>query len=191
MGRVALRGRTGFAALATMPRSFSKQSATLRPASRNRWLTISRSPSAVIRRPRCSSSRLRTGFRQARAGHHRPAEQGLGVQLIYVLSARSAAAGKGKPKLPERYLDLRRDDKHGFTTRHSFGRMNVNVFGGWGLGTRGWWPYQKANNMTKSKGGGRKTQRIVRMPATKSAHLRKRMQQRKYTGTNVRKYGGG
>ena len=33
--------------------------------------------------------------------------------------------------------------------------------------------------MTKGKSTGRKTQRIVRMPAMKSAHLRKRMEQRR------------
>jgi hypothetical protein len=32
--------------------------------------------------------------------------------------------------------------------------------------------------MSKGKSTGRKTQRIVRMPATKCGHLRKRMQQR-------------
>jgi hypothetical protein len=36
--------------------------------------------------------------------------------------------------------------------------------------------------MTRGKHSGRKTQRIVRMPATKSGHLRKRMQQRRNLG---------
>jgi hypothetical protein len=40
--------------------------------------------------------------------------------------------------------------------------------------------------MTKGKNTGRKTQRIVRMPATKSAHLRKRMQQRMNLGPKPR-----
>ncbi len=57
MGR---RGRTRWAASATICRSFSRQSAVLRPASRNRWLLISRSPSVVIRRAYFVKSRCRT-----------------------------------------------------------------------------------------------------------------------------------
>ena len=40
--------------------------------------------------------------------------------------------------------------------------------------------------MTKGKNTGRKTQRIVRMPATKSGHLRKKMQQRMSLGPKLR-----
>jgi hypothetical protein len=40
--------------------------------------------------------------------------------------------------------------------------------------------------MTKGKNTGRKTQRIVRMPATKQDHLRKRMQQRLNLGPKPR-----
>jgi hypothetical protein len=40
--------------------------------------------------------------------------------------------------------------------------------------------------MTKGKNAGRKTQRIVRMPATKCGHLRKRMQQRLNLGPKPR-----
>jgi hypothetical protein len=39
--------------------------------------------------------------------------------------------------------------------------------------------------MTKGKNTGRKTQRIVRAPATKSAHLRKRMEQRRLGGNKM------
>ncbi len=40
--------------------------------------------------------------------------------------------------------------------------------------------------MTQGKHPGRKTQRIVRMPASKSGHLRKRMQQRLSLGRKAR-----
>ncbi len=40
--------------------------------------------------------------------------------------------------------------------------------------------------MTRGKHSGRKTPRIVRMPASKSGHLRKRMQQRMGRGPNSR-----
>jgi hypothetical protein len=40
--------------------------------------------------------------------------------------------------------------------------------------------------MTKGKTPSRKTQRIVRTPATKCAHLRKRMQQRMNLGQKSR-----
>jgi hypothetical protein len=40
--------------------------------------------------------------------------------------------------------------------------------------------------MTKGKNTGRKTERIVRMPATKQGHLRKRMQQRLKLGPKPR-----
>jgi hypothetical protein len=40
--------------------------------------------------------------------------------------------------------------------------------------------------MTRGKHSGRKTQRIVRMPATKCSHLRKRMQQRGNLGSKPR-----
>jgi hypothetical protein len=40
--------------------------------------------------------------------------------------------------------------------------------------------------MTRGKHTGRKTQRIVRMPATKCGHLRKRMQQRLNIGPKSR-----
>jgi len=43
--------------------------------------------------------------------------------------------------------------------------------------------------MTKGKSTGRKTQRIVRTPATKCAHLRKRMQQRLDRGKTRGPYG--
>ena len=53
VGRVGRRRRGGWAAAATSARSFSRQSATLRPASRNRWLVTSSSPPAVTRLPNC------------------------------------------------------------------------------------------------------------------------------------------
>jgi hypothetical protein len=40
--------------------------------------------------------------------------------------------------------------------------------------------------MTQGKSTGRKTQRIVRMPAAKQGHLRKRMQQRLNLGPKPR-----
>ena len=61
VGRVGLRGRTDRVASTSSPRNFSRQSAVLRPASRNRWLTIRRSPSLVMRRRHFSSRRWRTG----------------------------------------------------------------------------------------------------------------------------------
>jgi hypothetical protein len=44
--------------------------------------------------------------------------------------------------------------------------------------------------MTKGKTAGRKTQRIVRTPATKCAHLRKRMEKQRYSQFPPRGRGG-
>ena len=60
LGLVRIRRAGGDAASSNMRRSFSRQSATLRPASRNRSLVTSKSPPAVTRRPYFASSRART-----------------------------------------------------------------------------------------------------------------------------------
>ena len=45
--------------------------------------------------------------------------------------------------------------------------------------------------MSKNQDAGRKTRKIVRTPATKCAHLRKRMQQRKLDRNNAPRGRGG
>ncbi len=45
--------------------------------------------------------------------------------------------------------------------------------------------------MSKNKGGGRKTRKVVRAPATKHAYLRKRMQRRKIDGGKIPRARGG
>ncbi len=106
-------GERRWAASAIMCRSFSRQSAALRPASRNRWLAdqqiaLGGNPPAVLRQ-----QPLPHRLRQTRTGRHRPAEQRLGVDLVDVLSARPAAAGEREIKLPQRDLQIGGDDEHG------------------------------------------------------------------------------
>ena len=45
--------------------------------------------------------------------------------------------------------------------------------------------------MTKNKNTGRKTKSIVRMPATKCAHLKKRMEQRRLHSLKIPRGRGG
>ena len=45
--------------------------------------------------------------------------------------------------------------------------------------------------MSKNQGTGRKTKKVVRMPATKCAHFRKKMQQRKLDRNNAPRGRGG
>ncbi|MBU4271078.1 MAG: hypothetical protein KKE86_12150 [Planctomycetes bacterium] len=45
--------------------------------------------------------------------------------------------------------------------------------------------------MSKHQSTGRKTRKIVRMPATKCAHLRKKMQQRRLEGNKTPRGRGG
>lgn len=60
VGRVGLRLFGGWATWRSMLRSFSRQSATFRPASRKRWLVSSNSPCWFTRRRKACRNRCRT-----------------------------------------------------------------------------------------------------------------------------------